>query len=62
LKVHSKGESDVRQGTTERRSASITNLVLTEAQYLQLRVLAAYHTQIQLDNNHYQSKKMGLRA
>ena len=50
MKVLSQGESNVRQGTTDRSSASIANLVVTEAQYLQCLVLAANQTQTHLDN------------
>jgi hypothetical protein len=37
-------KSDVRQGTTDRGSASIPNVVLTEVQFRQRVVLAANHT------------------
>ena len=54
-------KSDVRQNATDRGSASIANLVDSEAQLLQGVVLAANQTQTHLDRTHYQSKKIGWR-
>jgi hypothetical protein len=50
-----KGKSDIRQGTTDRGSAGIANLVAVEVQYRQRVILAANQTQRHLDNTHYQS-------
>jgi hypothetical protein len=42
--LFTRSKSDVRQGTTNRGSASIANLVAVEVQYLQRLVLAANQT------------------
>ena len=52
-----KEKSDVRQGTTDRGSASNADLVTAEVQFRQRVVLAANQTQRHLDKAHYQPRK-----
>jgi hypothetical protein len=62
MKFHSKKkreESDVRQGTTDRGSANITNSVFGEVQFLQRLVFAANQTQTRLNNDQLSIKKFG---
>ncbi len=54
-------KSDVRQGTTDRGSASIANSVAGEVQFRQRYVVAANWTQTQLDNARYQSETIRWR-
>ncbi len=52
-------KSDVRQGATDRGSASIADLVVVEPQRLQRLVLAANQTYSQRDKAHYHPQKIG---
>ncbi len=62
MKIHLNMEkSDVRQGATDRGSASITNSVTGEVQFRQGVVLAAKLYTKNLDNAHYQSEKIGTK-
>ena len=59
MKVLSQGDSNVRQGITDRGSASIADLVAVEPQFLQYLVLTANQIQTHLDNAIINPKNSG---